>query len=256
MSTQRLSDSQLRSMLIHIAGSTERLWDDEGAVLIAQFREHLVPTLLQAAFRSGRGTPTWLQSSEVLHVVLLELFSDHGRVANIIAEHTRDPWGYLAVCASKWVRKLCVSACAELKEHEFIANRDESSEQLTALNEMVTIAAQILQPHAPYLPLPVLERVLLWLAQNPPQRMSHEAEDRAAILVQFPSFTSRQISALANIAWGARPRRKETSLFAALLLDPDFRPSSSPTHIRALLHFRQVMRREKSYASSFVSIAA
>lgn len=255
-SAQRLSNAGLSALLRLLAESTDQLWGEEGSVLITQFREHLVPDVLRAALRSGRGTTTWLHESEVLHVVLVELFSDHGRVARIAAEQTRDPWAYLMVCASAWVRRICLSACAELNEQQPLEPQNEGSDHLTDLNEMVTLAAHMLSLYAPNLDFTQLSRALLWLAQNPPQRSSHEADDRAAMLAQFPSFTNGQISALANIAWGGRPRRKETSLFAALLCDPEFRPASSPTHIRALLHFRQVIRREETFFTSAESFAA
>lgn len=241
----RFSDAQLRRALLRVAESTNRLCDREGAELIAQFTQYLVPGIVRTALRSGRSSATWLQPAEVLHTILVELFAENGRVACAVAVQARDSWGYLAVCASEWVLRICRSSWEEFDERGTLHLIAASQHRLTNINEMVRIATQLLLPFAPQISSEEMHSVLLWLAHNPPQRISHEAEDRAAILAHFPTFTATQVAAIANIAWGGRPRRKETSLFAALLLQPDFRPESSPTHIRALLHFRQVMRREE-----------
>ena len=87
--------------------------------------------------------------------------------------------------------------------------------------------------------------LLSWLANNPPQRASHETADRAAAARAFRQFTPSQIAAVVNIAWGGRTSRRETSLLAAFLINPDFRPSDSPTHARALLHYRRALRSQQ-----------
>lgn len=252
----RLTGTALSALLLRISGSNDRLRGEDGAELIAQLSRFLVPSIMRTAIRSGRGTQSWLQEADVLHTILLELFADNGRVARLIGEQAREPWGYLAVCAAEWMRKVCLSTCEELTEHSPIAPRHEPNDRLTDLEEMVARATQLLVAYAPNVQQAELRRLLFWLAQNPPQRLSHEAEDRAEMFAQFPILTSGQISAIVNIAWGGRPRRKETSLFAALLQDSQFRPQSSPTHIRALLHFRQVMRREETHSLLLWPLAA
>ena len=254
--TDQISGEDLGALLLRLAGSTDLLLGKDGAELIVQLRQFLVPGIMRTAIRSGRGTQTWLQEDEVLHAVLLELLADGCRVARVIAEQAREPWEYLAVCATEWVHKICLSSCDELTEHSPVEPRPEPHDQLTELEEVVARSAQMLLAYAPGVQQVALRRLLFWLARNPPQRLSYETEDRSAMQAQFPEFTSGQISAIANVTWGGRPRRKETSLFAALLLDPDFRPAGSPTHIRALLHFRQVMRREETQSLALGQLAA
>ncbi len=243
---QRVGQEQLRVQLRALAESPRTLHRSSGRELVEQLNAFLVPAMQRVALRIGPHGAA-LAPNEILHTVLIELCENEGRVARLSAE-ADDPWAYLAVCASNWVREVCGNSYVSLEALAALPTTTAPQDPLlTPIEEVVRCAHRIVVLFAPARLRDELFAVLSWLAENPPQRVSHETGDRVAAQLQFPSFTSKQIVAVMNVAWGGRPRRAETSLFAAILLDADFRPATSPTHMRALLHFRQVMRREESH---------
>lgn len=247
---------QLREALSALAGSPAFLHTAAGAALIRQLELHLSPGMLATARMMGIDR-SWVSAGEVLHTVIVELCAQNGEVARRIAEDARDPWGYLAVCATRWVRALWGTRGIPIDTLELASPGDppEDGSLLTAIQDLVRLAHTHLAPHLEPRLRRHLPPLLHWLAVNPPQRLSHELADREAAAAHFPDFTVEQIAAVANIAWGSRPRRRETSLMAALLRDADFHPFASPSHARALLQFRRAMRARAPLAKYAVRLS-
>lgn len=241
---EKLSRPGLCAALLQLAESAAFLHTAEGRAFARQLEVFLVPSMLASARKVGIG-PGWLQADDVLHTVILGLCEQQGRVARRIAATARDPWGYLARCATEWVRALWGSRGEPLEllsPARAVLQPPAQPSPLTPLEEVVGLVFSTLRPHTEGRLHPPLRSLLRWFAQNPPQRRSHESDDREAAARCFVDFNRAQIALIANLVWGVRPRCRETSLFAALLMDADFRPSDSPVHARAILRYRQMMR--------------
>ena len=259
----RLGGARLRALLRQLAETRQFLGSPEGREFLGQLEQHLVPGVRAAARRLGLGDD-WAQPQEILHTIIVGLCADGGRVATHIADSAIDPWAYLAKCSITWARELWgsrgmpldqisesrVEACLTVQQHQ--AHNDA----LTSIDRAVALTYRALVPHTPRGLGRPLSELLSWLANNPPQRVSHETADRAAAAQAFQQFSPTQLAAVVNIAWGGRPRRRETSLLAAFLLNPDFRPSNSPTHARALLQYRRVMRSQQVFEVPAQRLAA
>lgn len=239
---ERIDSARLRLTLSNLAASPQFLRSADGLLFVRQLELHLAPSLISQARRLGIDG-SWLHKHDVVNSVLLGLCDQDGRVARHISNAAHEPWGYLAKCSAGWVRALWGPRGASLESHEFVApNEEPDCDQLTEIHEVARLTHVMLAPHTEVRLVGQLLTLLHWLANNPPQRLSHELADRAAAALRFTDFTPDQIAAVANIAWGSRPRRRETSIMAALLVNPDFVPSDSPSHARALLNYRRAMR--------------
>ncbi len=236
-------------MLGQLAESPGFLGSLDGHTFIRQLEMHLVPSMISMARRMGL-QGSWVHTHDVVNSVIVGLCEQDGRVARRIAHDALDPWDYLATCAAGWVRALWGTRGIPLDSQEFVVPFESAEESdLTPIKEVACLTYALLAPHTevrlrrPLLPL------LHWLASNPPQRISHELSDRVFAASRFNDFTHGQIAAAANISWGSRPRRRETSLMAAILINPEFQPADSPSHARALLNYRRAMRSRSLIAS-------
>lgn len=239
---ERCDAAGLRLALNHLATSPRFLRCAGGLAFVRQLELYLAPSMIRQARRVGVGG-SWLHKHDVVNTVLLGLCDQDGRVARHIATASDEPWGYLAKCSVGWVRTLWGTRGISIESELFVEPRTEPAESsLTPIQEVAELTHAILLPHTEARLNGQLLPLLLWLAANPPRRLSHEHEDRAAAALRFPYFTPEQIAAVANIAWGSRPRRPETAIMAALLINPDFQPSDSPSHARALVNYRRAMR--------------
>ncbi len=242
LDAKRFDADQLRAALFELANSPEYLRSAQGSVLLRQLELHVAPTLLALGRRVGIDR-SWLEPLDVVHTIVLALCHQRGSAARQIAETALDPWPYLLRCAAGWVRALWGVRGEAITGHTLLGLADPTEEEiLTPMKEVIERAHALLAPHTEAHLRNALLRLVAWLAENPPQRMSHDASERAEASFLFPAFSTTQIAAVANICWGGRPRRHETSLLAALLLDSGFRPADSPSHARALLHYRRTMR--------------
>lgn len=250
----RLDGASLRASLRQLSDARGFLDSPEGRDFLSQLEQYLAPSVRTAARRLGLGDD-WTQPHEIVHTLIVGLCAEGGRAATHIAETAIDPWAYLAKCSIKWARELWGSrgiSFEQLSESRVEAGlmaqqpqpRDDA---LTSLDQAVALTHRALVPHTPHELSRPLGGLLSWLANNPPQRISYEAADRAAATRAFLQFAPPQLAAVVNIAWGGRPRRRETSLLAAFLMNPEFRPSDSPTHSRAMLQYRRTMRSQQAF---------
>lgn len=259
----RLDGASLRASLRQLAETREFLGSPEGNEFLRQLEQYLAPGVRAAARRLGLGED-WAQPLEIVHTLIVGLCADGGKAATHIAETAIDPWAYLARCSIKWSRELWGSRGISLEqvsesrvEVGLMAQRNpDPDDRLTSLARVVELTHRALAPHTPLSLGRPLGGLLSWLANNPPQRVSHETADRAAASRAFRQFTPPQLAAVVNVAWGGRPRRRETSLLAAFLVNPDFRPSDSPTHARALLQYRRAMRSQLAFEEPARRMAA
>lgn len=259
----RLDGASLRASLRQLSDAREFLRSPEGREFLCQLEQYLAPGVRTAARRLGLGDD-WTHPHEIVHMLIIGLCAEGGKAATHIAETAIDPWAYLARCSIKWARELWGSRGISFEqlseprvETGFMAQQSQPRDNaLTSLDQVVALTHRALVPHTPHELSRPLGGLLSWLANNPPQRISYEAADRAAATRAFRQFTPPQLAAVVNIAWGGRPRRRETSLLAAFLMNPEFRPSDSPTHARALLQYRRTMRSQQAFDAPHQRVAA
>ncbi len=238
----RFEEQRQRSALLSLRQSPRFLESEEGQAFLDQLGMIFVPGVLRTARGLGV-TPSWLEKEDIVNTAVVRLIENEGRAARYVASAQGEPWNYLARCLDSWVRAQWGTRCSALDDERFELRHPQVHESpLTSIEEVARLTHEALRPHTPSLLRDPLRGLLLWLAENPPQRLSYETADRAAAKCRFPAFRITQISAVANIAWGSRPRRSETSLMGAFLLDATFRPSDSPAHMRAILRYSRAMR--------------
>ena len=237
-----LSAHRVRSALCELAGSIDFLNSAEGHCFLEGMRTRLVPRVLAEARRMGVSAD-WLCGDDVLHTAIVRLCENEGRAARYAAASLGDPWAYLEQCLRDWTRQQWGTRCNPLEESLLSTHHlvEVSQHRHTAVDTAITRAFDSLKHCIGNSRREEFLELLTWLANNPPQRRSYEAVDRAAAAWRFQSFTMSEIASITNIVWGGRPRYRETSLLAAYLLDENFRPSDSPSHARALLHFKRSM---------------
>lgn len=215
------------------------LMSPEGAAFLEQLDVFFAPGICGMAKRMGYP----MEPGDVQNSIITHLLSNDGEVAKY-ASVADEPWAYLGRCAIEWARREWGHRGTRLEVAEYLPVASPTSDEsnYTALDEVVALTYEVLVPRTPeHLHGDLLE-LLGWLAANPIQRLSYEAEERMAAHRFCPRMTIDQVTAVMNIAWGGRPRQKETSLMGAFLLDSTFRPSGSPSHARALTTYKNAIR--------------
>ncbi|MFV0434999.1 MAG: hypothetical protein ACK5LO_13595 [Leucobacter sp.] len=244
MEIERFNTWRQRTVLTELAEDGMGFLDTaEGAALLEQLDTFFAPSVVSLA----RGWGYSLERADVVHMILEKLVTGAQRrgsqAAIRYAAAAEEPWGYLWSCTLRWAQELWGTRGVALEQAEMIpAPSGEVSHDLTPLDDVVRLCFDALAPRTAGKHHAAVLELLGWLAANPPSRLSYEGEDRVAAHRHCPSLTIEQVTAVMNIAWGGRPRQAETSLMGAFLLNPKFRPSDSPTHIRALVYYKSAMR--------------
>ena len=238
---RRFDEWRQRHALISLSDGLEFLSTAEGFAFIEQLNKFFVPHLHKLSQEMG----FLIERDEVVNLAVERLCANGGRVASYAAASDGEPWAYISTCMVGWVRQLWGTRSSSLEGLEEwlpapIPSGDDS--ELTPLDEVVNATFAVLSQVTPQESHGSLLRLLGWLAANPEQRLSYEVHEKQAAHRFCPELTIEQVTAVMNIAWGARPRRKETSLMGAFLRDPDFVVSSSGTHARALEFYKQAFR--------------
>ncbi|NLA66130.1 MAG: hypothetical protein GX862_09480, partial [Leucobacter sp.] len=238
-------EARQRRVLLKLAASPHRfLCTREGAALLDEIRQRVVPAIAQAARRLGLNEQ-WAEADEVVNTVILLLCEDGCRVATLAANSRVQPMNYVFQCTLRAMQQQWGSRWQALDDlGPATLSDNESGVDPGILRSMVHRVHGWLAPRTPPPLRNDLLALLSWLAENPPQRPSHEARDRAAAAAEFTRFTELQIAAVARVAWGARPKRSETSLMGAVLRDPAFDLFDSLSHVRSLARYSKNMRAE------------
>lgn len=251
----RFDADRQRAALIELVEGIGFLETGEGTEFVTELESAFAPMMQGMARRMGFP----LDAADVVHGAIVLLLEQDARVAKYAAAAEEEPWGYLATCLTEWGRRQWGERGTTLDAVEFLPVHRTAqlpghhvSEELTPLPEVVRLTHAVLEPLTPSEQQPTLHPLLSWLARNPPQRLSYEGVELAAAVDHFPSFTKGQLKAVMNISWGGRPRQAETSLMGAFLLDPEFRPSDSPTRARALVHYKAAMRASAAQARTLI----
>lgn len=235
-----------RAALVDLAESQSSfLATAEGAAFLEQLHEFFSPTIASLA----RGWGYHMERDEVVHMIverLLTTLQEHPDRAPIrFAAAAEDPWGYLWTCAKRWAHEDWGTRAEGLEQAEMISAppvMDAADSDLTPLDEVVRLTFEELAMRVDARHHAELFELVGWLAANPPQRLSYEGRECVAAHRICPGFTLEQVAAVMNISWGGRPRQAETSLMGQFLRDARFRPSSSYTHMRALIFFKNAFR--------------
>lgn len=217
----------------------------EGAALLEQLETYFAAPIVKIA--KGWGYP--LDREDVTHMIIERLVTDRHRraeksVLGYMVAASGEPWGYLWSCTRRWAQETWGTRGTSLDAVEHFLTQDPSDEDthLTPLSVVVDRTFEVLATRTAEHHHAALLELLGWLAANPPERLSYEADDRVHAHRYCPTLSIEQVTAIMNIAWGGRPRQAETSLMGQFLLNENFRPSDSPTHIRALVYYKTAMR--------------
>lgn len=215
----------------------------EGAAFIEQLDQVVTPALRAKAREAG----FVMDANDAINLVLERLLTtaqlqkDNAPIRYAAA--SENPWGYLWVCAFRWAMEERGTRGFGLEHVDHLASPDsEPNTDLTPLAEVVRLTFATLAPRIDEQYHGDLLELLGWLAANPPQRLSYESVEGLAAHRHCPAFTIGQVTAVMNIAWGGRPRQAQTSLMGQYLVDADWDPASSYTHMRALVYFQAAFR--------------
>lgn len=211
-----------------------------GVDLTRQVAEHLSPTVTRVIHRELSFD---VNDVEVTHTVMSMVTANPAAKKGL--RESDDPWAYLYRCAERWMRQQAghratgLEVLMELAAPDVVHEGMDPSHGLTPLARMVALTVSVLTPLVEY-HREELAKAVYWFATNPETHQGHGLSEaqRDRFLHEELGLDSRQIAAIANIAWGARPERSKSSLFAGFLMDPDFDPINSFTHRRALAKFR------------------
>lgn len=224
----------------------------EGAAFLEQLDHHIAPQLVSFSRDGGGDWCYHLERQDVVNMIVVRLLSAHAdrpeKSPARYAAAADDPWGYLFTCAVRWVREErgVRGIVPETPEMLAIPHPDGSPSDLTPLEDVVSLTFEQLRSRTPEEHHAAVYELLGWLAANPPQRLSYEGFEKRDAHRYCPTLTVQQVSAVMHIAWGGRPRRAESSLMGQYLKNPDFRPSDSPSHARALTFFKNAFRAGES----------
>lgn len=194
-----------------------------------------------------------MEEQEVVNLIFVQLLKKHSSnlyTCDYVARaDVENPWAYLGGLLKRWIRQEYGVRGIQMEEAERIPQSDNHVEEnLSLLHEVVAKTYEILAPRTPEFLHHELFTLLEFLAVNPPQRLSYEKFEREAAMVYCPHFTERQVAAVMNIAWGGRPKQRETSVMGQILLDPMWLPEMSVTHTIALSDYKKRMF-QRSYTS-------
>lgn len=242
---EKFATWRLRSALTDLAeDQASFLSTAEGAAFLEQLDAFFSSTIIAKACSWGY----YMERGDVVNMIierLLTTLQEQPAKAPIrFAASAEDPWGYLWTCSLRWAGDEWGTRGEGLEFAETLPARESSEYDsgLTPISDVIRLTFEELAPRTPQQNHVAILDLLGWLAVNPPQRLSYERDDRIAAHRHCPSLTIGQVIAVMKIARGSRPREAETSLMGQFLLDPNFDPVKSFTHIRALLTFKEAFR--------------
>ncbi|MBL3685658.1 hypothetical protein D3248_01630 [Leucobacter zeae] len=219
-----------------------------GAAFLEQLDLHIAPKLVGIARDPGGEWGYHLERDDVVHMIIVHLLTsleeNPDKAPVRYAAEAEDPWGYLWTCGRRWIlaERGVRGRSLEFAELLPAPDVDDADHGLTPLDEVVRLTYEQLVPRIPKQYQAEVLSLLGWIAANPPQRLSYEGAEQADAHRYCPGLTLGQVVAVFNIARGGRPRNAETSLMGQYLLDAGFQPSSSPSHMRALIFFKNAFR--------------
>lgn len=145
-----------------------------------------------------------------------------------------DPWSYLAQMLKRELfNTVGLHLRAELDD--VFAMPAAGFDRAVSLEEAIDATCRQILPLTPQHLHPVVRPAVTYFAELGGPRISHLYTHATTDEELTGLGLGREhILAIANIVLGGRPRNAETSLIAGFLLDPDFDPSSSLLHRKAL----------------------
>lgn len=232
---------QRQALLALADDPQEFLGSAEGFAFCEQIAVLMAPAIVGYA-RGKMGYA--LEVDDVVSIAITGLCAKSGNAAEYCAAAIEEPWGYVATCLRGWARAEWGVRGRDIEIAEFLPAPapTEDMNDYTELSQVVELTFQALAPVTDERLHTDLYELLGWLAANPLTRLSYETDERVAAHRHCPGLTIEQVTAVMNIAWGGRPRQAETSIMGQFLLNPEFRPSDSPTHARALTYYKHQMR--------------
>lgn len=217
----------------------------EGAAFIEHLHQDFASSIAGSlAFKHG----IRMSTEEVVHFTLDLLLSrrlkETGCVAQMAAA-AENPVGYLwATVRNEILRSHGTFYDLSDRDDEFVTESPDPTDRsgLTPLEDVVSLTFSAISELVPASKRDAVLELLRWAAANPPQRLSYDCDDRVAAHRHCPSLTIEEVIAVMKIAYGSRPRQKETSLMGQFLANSNFRVSDSGSHHRALVRFKNEFR--------------
>lgn len=231
----------------------------EGAAFVQTVRRELAPQALRHAHSLGSG---FSDLDEAVNMIILNLV-DSPETCRYVGENAVKPFAYIGTVIPSWLVAetgrglfrttgdeyrwaymewieapgLQLPAAYVMDPADIVAGDDRPT-----LMQAVQRTVSSLAPRTVGDVTGVLSDLVGWFAENPFEQQSTARPALDAAAAEFSMVSAGAISAVANISWGGRPNRGETSLLGGHLRSHDFNPLGSAAHLKALRVYRSRMR--------------
>lgn len=229
-------------------------------------RRHLIPNAI--AFSQRVGHPYQASDEDDLVNLILVSFASNPEQCRTLAENAASPLAYASTLVRDWIsaetgrtvfrtyadsskgRRIQaeidhIDSPAIRVPHSTLPDPAAYGTQIGAtVDQAIDLTVATLLPRTPAKLAKQLPNIVGWMADNPPARQGHEGERIAEAASIFASVSVVELRAVASITWGGRPNERETSLLGAFLLDAEFNPRASETHLGALRTYQARVRQE------------
>lgn len=239
------SDAQLREVLRSIPSTTSEYaswWaTTPGAELVDQVMRFVAHRVASAIRRQ---VSVDVDRDEVVSLLFLALLPDRLLLRSLTNPTTERPWAYLHRCL---VNTLLDDAGAyfrrELHDETLVVDAPVARSEQWGIEDAIAATVQVLAPATPTQLIPHLEVAVGWMADRAVDGRLSYLHTHAAREVSLldRGFLAPQLLAIANAAVGARPDHSKTSLLAAFLLEPTWKPAFSRPHRASLSQYAKRM---------------
>lgn len=246
----------LRALTLDPAGF---LASGEGAAFVQTVRRELAPQALRHAHSLGSA---FCDLDEAVNMIILNLV-DSPETCRYVDENAAKPFAYIGTIIPSWLVTetgrglfrtthdqyrwaymewietpgLQLPAAYVMDPADIVAGDDRPTLTQAVERTVSTLAPRTLGDVARVLP-----DLVGWLAENPFEQQSTAKPTLEAAAAEFSMVSAGALTAVANISWGGRPNRGETSLLGGHLRSHDFNPLGSAAHLKALRVYRARMR--------------
>ena len=229
-------------------------------------RRHLVPNAI--AFSQNVGHPYQARDEDDLVNLILVSFATNPEQCRALVENAASPLAYASTLVRDWIsvetgRTVFRTYADSSKGRRIQAEIDHFDNPAirvphstlpdpaaygthtgATVDQAIDLTVAALLPRTPARLANQLSNIVGLMADNPPARHGHEGERIAEAATIFAPVSAVELRAIASITWGGRPNERETSLLGAFLLDAEFNPRSSETHLAALRTYQARVRQE------------
>lgn len=265
-------DEQFRAAIASLAENPHAFMNSADVyAFIEDIKRYLIPNAIAVSQKLGH--PYQAGDEDDLVNLILVSFATSPKECRTLVENAASPIAYAATLVQDWIgaetgraiyrtyasategqrtRDVRVRAqfdwieSAEIRvpRSSFPDPASYGTRTGATIDEAIDLTVATLTPRTPAKLARSLPDVVGWMADNPSTRQGHEKERIVEAAELFTAVSTVELRAIANVAWGGRPNPRETSLLYAYLIDADFNPRASETHLFALRTFQSRVRQE------------